>query len=139
MNSRSSFYIPRSPALHFACSSPLSGSAICDYRMCRLHGYLAAFFFFVLSSLSPCLSLVPLPPDVSRRPVLRSAYDRVVPDVDDVLDYALVFLFGRVLFFADVVVNLSYVVVEASRAAFVRKEVYYERSDMLPPGIVVTR
>lgn len=38
MNSRSSFYIPRSPALHFACSSPLSTSPICDYRMCRPHG-----------------------------------------------------------------------------------------------------
>lgn len=40
MNSRSSFYIPRSPALHFACSSPLSTSPICDYRMCRPHSYL---------------------------------------------------------------------------------------------------
>lgn len=70
MNSRSSFYIPRSPALHFACSSPLSASPICDYRMCRLHGYLTGFSsIFLLSRLPPS-------PPLSHSPSIFSRYIR---------------------------------------------------------------
>lgn len=68
MNSRSSFYIPRSPALHFACSSPLSASPICDYRMCRLHGYLTGF--------SSIFLLFSPPPSLSHSPSIFSRYIR---------------------------------------------------------------
>lgn len=73
MNSRSSFYIPRSPALHFACSSPLSTSPICDYRMCRPHGlshWSHSLSLLLSLALSACIRAWSCCPDV----VVRSSF-----------------------------------------------------------------
>lgn len=104
MNSRSSFYIPRSPALHFACSSPLSASPICDYRMCRLHGYLTGFS-----------SLLFFPSPSRSRPIF-SRYIRVWSCCSDVV--VVLFVVFSVVFVA------AAIVVSSSSSSLGRRRVF---------------
>lgn len=104
MNSRSSFYIPRSPALHFACSSPLSASPICDYRMCRLHGYLTGFSSLLFF------------PSLSRSRPIFSRYIRVWSCCSDVV--VVVFVVFSVVFVA------AAIVVSSSSSSLGRRRVF---------------